>query len=195
MKKIYLIGGILVAFSLYSTYSIILRIQENRKVEVVKQKANNAVELLAKTLKKNLKTHIEASGLEGAAGFCAYKANEIEQGVNSKLAPNISIKRVSLKNRNPNNYPSGYDLIKLIQFKEKEQYNIPIKDISLYERESYWIAYKPIYVKKVCLKCHGDDKNLNKQAYKIIEQKYPQDKAVDYKLGDLRGAFVIKINK
>jgi hypothetical protein len=48
--------------------------------------------------------------------------------------------------------------------------------------------------KPVCLICHGD-LSLNQPLKKAIVDKYPLDKAFDYKLNDLRGAVVVTIKK
>jgi len=48
---------------------------------------------------------------------------------------------------------------------------------------------------KACVKCHGDVKKMNKEAYGIILKRYPDDKAIGYKEGDFRGAFIAEIIK
>ncbi len=53
--------------------------------------------------------------------------------------------------------------------------------------------YKPIYTKRLCLKCHGDMQTLASGVYKQVKKHYPTDKATGYKEGDLRGMFVVEV--
>jgi len=57
----------------------------------------------------------------------------------------------------------------------------------------YYRYYKPIIVKPLCLICHGNPKDMDPQIYSIIRKKYPEDKAVGYKVGDLRGVVRVSI--
>ena len=61
--------------------------------------------------------------------------------------------------------------------------------------DNHFQVYKPLRVGKKCLNCHGDNNTRNKNAYKVITENYPHDKAIKYKLGDLRGAFLVNIIK
>jgi len=54
-------------------------------------------------------------------------------------------------------------------------------------------VYKPLLVKNVCLKCHGS--NVKPEIKEVISKKYPKDKAINLKLGTLRGAIVAEIKK
>ena len=162
----------------------------------IKKEAVKAIKKLAKTLKANLKENIRKGGVPQAAEFCSKEATSIVSKINSDLN-GATIKRVSLKYRNPNAKPSE-DEQKVLKDLEKKVLNhqsIPkviVKKIS----DKRYKVYKPIFIKKnVCLLCHGDNKHRDFSAYKIIKENYPNDKAIDYKNGDLRGAFVVEINK
>lgn len=50
---------------------------------------------------------------------------------------------------------------------------------------------KPIPTEKVCLTCHGS--NISSDLSHKIKELYPDDKAVDFKLGHIRGAFSVTI--
>lgn len=56
--------------------------------------------------------------------------------------------------------------------------------------------YKAISIgMPTCLKCHGDKSvEIDPLALKLIAQKYPEDKATGYKIGELRGMWKIKMN-
>jgi hypothetical protein len=43
----------------------------------------------------------------------------------------------------------------------------------------------------MCTACHGSTEQITPSVKAKLEQMYPNDKAVDYKPGDLRGAVVV----
>ena len=55
-----------------------------------------------------------------------------------------------------------------------------------------FVYAKAIRIKEVCLNCHGS--NINNDLKKEIQKLYPDDKAINYKLNDIRGAFVMYRN-
>ncbi|RUM75252.1 MAG: hypothetical protein DSZ11_02635, partial [Sulfurovum sp.] len=63
------------------------------------------------------------------------------------------------------------------------------------ETPSGYRVYKPLFIKPVCLKCHGSSKEVSIEIQKVISSKYPNDKAIGYKEGDLRGLIVSEITK
>jgi hypothetical protein len=44
----------------------------------------------------------------------------------------------------------------------------------------------------LCLKCHGGPDDLAPGVRDVLQATYPDDRAIGYKLGDLRGAFVVR---
>lgn len=51
----------------------------------------------------------------------------------------------------------------------------------------YTVYMKPIFIEESCLACHGKKENIPK----IIVDNYPDDKAYNYKVGDLRGVIEV----
>ena len=187
MKKVILSVVLLSSASLVSA-------NDNNEI---KQEAKSAIMKMAKALKTNMKKNMKAGGVKQAATFCLKNATKIENEVNSSYPKGISVKRISLKYRNPANKPSEDEekVLKQIQSEYEAKKEIPKMIVKEVSKNSYKV-YKPIFINKgVCLLCHGDDKSRDKEAYKLIKQKYPKDKAIDYKMGDFRGAFVVDIVK
>ena len=56
----------------------------------------------------------------------------------------------------------------------------------------YCILKFSIPIKEVCLNCHGQ--NIDKDVQAQISSKYPNDNAIGFKLGDIRGAFSVRHN-
>ena len=49
---------------------------------------------------------------------------------------------------------------------------------------------KAIPTKGVCLNCHGN--SIDKKVLREIKKNYPDDKAIGYNLGEIRGAFLVR---
>jgi hypothetical protein len=51
--------------------------------------------------------------------------------------------------------------------------------------------YRPVPVMATCLACHGSGDEIPGNVRKALQRDYPQDQAVEFKEGDLRGAIVV----
>ncbi len=163
----------------------------------VMQEAKGAIQKMGKALKSNMKKNMKAGGPLQAAKFCSQEASNIEKKINASYKDGVSVKRISLKYRNPNNKPSA-DELKVLQSIENDiavHKKVPkmiVKKIA----PNHYKVYKPMFIQKaVCLTCHGDAKTRSIEAYTLIKEKYPHDLAVNYKEGDFRGAMVAEIVK
>jgi len=188
MKKI-ILSTIVVAMS-----ATFLSATTNKEI---KQEAKAAIMKMGKTLKMHVKQNMKAGGPVQTATFCSDKARGIEKQVNASYEKGLSVKRISLKYRNPADKPTA-DEAKVLQelhtiFNAKKAVpKMVVKEVG----KNHYKVYKPIFINKgVCLTCHGAGDVRDAKAYKLIKAKYPNDKAVGYKKGDLRGAFVVDIVK
>ena len=156
--------------------------------------ADNVAKDLLKTLGGNLKKELKSNGPIAALEYCSTHAYNLTQKVSDKYGKNINIKRISLKPRNPANHPNQEEEIILKSM--QNLYNVGVKPQNIIqEKNDKIIVYKPIMVsKKACLICHGDI-SKNKKLNMKIKNIYPNDQAINYKLGDFRGAIVIDIKK
>jgi len=167
---------------------------KKQKQSVVKI-GQKSTKLLIQTLGKNMKKHMKKGGPVEALTFCSDKAYTLTTDINKKLPKGVSIKRVSLKNRNSFNKPETDEVkvLETFQSMKDQKIQLPQHLIQQVDATTYKF-YKPLVIKKkVCLKCHGDitDKKLKN----TIAKKYPEDKATGYKMGDIRGAVVVTIKK
>ena len=162
-----------------------------------KQEGIKYIKILAKTLKSNLKAQFKADKTAlKAIKFCANKAAELTKVVNSNLPKNVKVRRTALLLRNEANKPDALD--KAIMQKiilDMNKTSIKVSKPLLVEIPSGYRVYKPLFIKPVCLKCHGSSKDISPEVRKIIASKYPNDKAVGYKVGDFRGVIVSEITK
>ena len=162
----------------------------------IKIEAKSAIMKMGKTLKMNMKKSMKKGGVVEAAKFCASRASQIEAEINKTYKDGVSVKRVTLKPRNPNNSASVDEQIVLnsLEKMQKDGKSLPkmlVKEIS----KGHYKVYKPMLMGGVCLKCHGDTKNMNKEVVSLIKEYYLNDKALNYKKGEFRGAFIAEIIK
>ena len=163
----------------------------------IKQEAKSAIMKMGGALKSHMKQNMKAGGPVQAAGFCLDEASGIAKKVNASYPKGVSVKRVSLKYRNPADKPTADEakVLEQIQSDVAARKTVPKMIVKEIAKNSYKV-YKPIFINKgVCLTCHGDAKTRDPEAYKLIKAKYPNDKAIGYKKGDFRGAFVVTIVK
>ena len=187
MKRVVLPIMLLASASLFSAAT-------NKEM---KQEAKTALMKMGGALKSHMKQNMKAGGPVQAAGFCLEKASGIAKEVNAGYPKGVSVKRVSLKYRNPANKPTADEakVLEQIQSDVNAHKTLPKMIVKEVAKNSYKV-YKPIFISKgVCLTCHGDAQTRDPEAYKLIKAKYPHDKAIGYKKGDFRGAFVVSIVK
>jgi hypothetical protein len=141
-------------------------------------------------LQQKLLHAMKIGGPEYAISFCNEKAIQITDSVSS--AEKVIIRRLAKKNRNPVNAMSDKesDLYKtyVIQFIGSQQ----LKPTIGLDEQRRPVYYQPIFTGAVCLNCHGKPgKDINPQVAEKIAQLYPDDKAIDFKLGQIRGMWAI----
>lgn len=142
------------------------------------------------TLGKNLLHAINSEGAENAVSFCSTQAITLTDSIAVSL--NAKVKRVSDKNRNPNNEASTEELNYIISTKKRLVNNKkPIPKLTTDGRKQ--VGYYPIVAGKMCMQCHGEPKTeiLSNTLVKI-KGLYPNDKAVGYKTDELRGIWVVE---
>ncbi len=151
------------------------------------------------TLLKRLKGELLKALQKGpyaAIDVCHTKALKITKQVEEQFNHGIKVKRTSLKYRNPKNKPDEVDK-RILSYLEQlnKQGKLPKELVTKVEEngKTYYRYYKPLKIKPMCLMCHGDPKQMDKKLLAKIRKYYPEDKAVGYKVGDLRGVVEVKI--
>jgi hypothetical protein len=186
----------LIAISLTTALCSSLMAMNNKPNHTgVKKEGIKYIKMLGMSLKSELKSKMkeDKSGL-GAIGFCSSQAEQITKDVNAKLPEYASVRRTANRLRNPNNKADDIDK------KVMQEYELAIanktfspKNIKVFDINGTTRVYKPLVMKKVCLKCHGT--NVSDDIKKVLASKYPNDKALGYKEGDFRGVIVSEIKK
>ena len=148
-----------------------------------------------KSLKGILIKQIQTKGVLQAVSVCSDTAQVLTN--NFGLQKGVFIRRVSLRNRNENNYPDDFEKMVLNKFellKQNNELDNKTEHIETVKEGEYtYVRYlKPILIQAECLNCHGNPNDMMTDVKDLIMQKYPQDKAVGYSIGDLRGAVSVK---
>ena len=146
-----------------------------------------------KVLGKNLLNAIKTKGTEHAVSFCKDEAYPLTDSM--ALVLNAQIKRVTDKARNPENIATGEELDYILKSKgliaKGENVKPEIKDMN-----GKSIAYYPIMTNQMCMQCHGKtNTEVLSNTLSKIKTLYPNDKAVGYKVNELRGIWVVEMNK
>ena len=143
-----------------------------------------------KILGKNLMESIQKKGTLEALAFCNHQAIPLTDSMSTKF--NASIKRVSDKNRNPNNKANKEELKYIAQFKKDLATKQEIKPVVI-EKGNQVQFYYPIETNTMCLQCHGTQ--IKPEVQKQILKLYPYDLAVGYGENEVRGIWSITFTK
>lgn len=147
------------------------------------KKGDHLVSLTFDTLRNSLLTAIGEQGFVHAVQFCNEKAYPLTSRYASE---GITIRRASARFRNPSNQP---DSLEMTVFEQSQSKGLRTKLIRT-KGEVHYI--KPIMMQAMCLNCHGSPAlDIKPETLAAIQHNYPQDKAIDYAEGELRGIWHI----
>jgi hypothetical protein len=126
-----------------------------------------------------------ADGPVHAIEFCNTKAPKIGAELS---AGGVEMGRTSHKLRNPGNAPEPWMEPLLTDYVAFPDQRDP-KAVRLSDGRVGYV--EPIYVKPVCLTCHGDA--VPDAVANTLAQLYPGDKATGFEAGEFRGMFWLKM--
>ncbi len=189
-RKIFLFAVVVISSLLLNCSDKEIEVTEDQK----EQMRTTAADFMGE-LKNILLNQVETNGVVSALDVCSDTAQVLTNEFG--LQRGVFISRVSLKNRNKNNFPDDYEQNVLNSFHEMMSNNKldeKTEQIELVkEGEFTYLRYmKPILIQPGCLNCHGSESRMLEEVSKQIAERYPDDKARNYKPGDLRGAVSIK---
>ncbi len=173
----------------------IKKITEAELVSKVHEIGNTIALSTKKTLGKNLQNAMQNGGVENAIDFCNLNAMPLVDSLSQYFG--AEIRRVSFKVRNQLDLPNNLEqeLLEAYAYQWKDSLALQA-NVQALENDTYLFT-KPILIDNaLCLSCHGtNDNGMLKETEDFIKSKYPEDKAVGYQLGDLRGMWSIVIPK
>ena len=158
------------------------------------EKARQAADALTGELIATLGQELGAGGPVGAVKVCAEMAPQIAA---SHSGEGVTVRRVTLKVRNPQDTPDEYERGVLEELEAKlADGTLPkeVAEVVTDDAGSRLRYLRPLVIKGTCLSCHGDVESMEPELRTLLEERYPDDQAVGYKEGDLRGAVSVTVD-
>ncbi|TJY60060.1 DUF3365 domain-containing protein [Sinimarinibacterium sp. CAU 1509] len=144
---------------------------------------------LGKQLKQTLQSAMADGGPVAAIDVCQLQAPAIAATI---ATPGIHVGRTALRVRNSNNAPDPAQIKILQDFERRLSAGESAETIEQFDSADDGSAryMKAIVTQPLCTTCHGTE--LPPEIAAAITQRYPNDAAVGFAPGSLRGAFVVE---
>ena len=158
------------------------------------EKGASLAEASFKALSARLQHAMKEGGPAHAVDFCSLNALSIMDSLSTTHGAHV--RRTSDRVRAPHDKPDAEETRYMETMLEEWKAGATAADLSARavvhgDSISY---YQPIFINSpTCLKCHGTpDTGLDASALAVINERYPNDQATGYELGDLRGMWSIR---
>lgn len=143
------------------------------------------------TMRESLASTIDSSQGDINEGTFKQVCAPVGQSIKTWAeAEKLKARQISDKYRNPNHKsdPKDSAILKELRKDPKRLYIVEAQEV---DGIAGWQVYRRIDVQQGCLNCHGEASKRPE----FIKTKYPQDLAYGFKIGDLRGAYSVWIQK
>lgn len=147
-------------------------------------------------IRSELVKEMERSGPLRAVIVCKYSAPELTSAISRQAGYRVT--RVSLRPRNPAlGTPDAWEQQVMLDFERRLAKGEKIETLEHFEVVSepmgrFYRYIKAIPMVPACMVCHGSNENISEALKSQIGIEYPNDRAVDFKPGQMRGAVTIK---
>ena len=184
MRKVLLSMAVLVSLNAFAEDASWLA--EARKV--ASQVPPKLLQVLSEEMAKD--------GPAAAMAVCREKAPLMAKAASEQTG--WTIKRVSLQNRNPKAVPDAWERAALEEFDRRAaagENPATLEKSAAVTTDAGRTEYrymKALPVQPLCLACHGKADELSPDVSQKLHALYPDDKAVGYTLGQIRGAMTIR---
>lgn len=158
---------------------------ENAQLE----KSRFLVQSFGASLKTELKKGLAQGGPVQAVAVCKDRAPQLASELSRQSGAKVS--RTSLRYRNPANAPEPWQVKVLQEFENQTGAHdvVSTQEYFIVEDDGTTRYMSEIRTSAVCLTCHG--KSLPAELEARLEADYPHDRALNYDLGEVRGAFSV----
>lgn len=142
-----------------------------------------------------LNEEISKNGPASAVNVCHDKAPQMAKAASEKTG--WTIRRVSLRNRNPKAVPDAWERATLQEFDSRAAAGedpAKLEKFTLVDNagRKEFRYMKALPVQPVCLACHGAADAIAPNVATQIRTLYPNDQGTGYSLGQIRGAMTIR---
>lgn len=144
-------------------------------------------------LGSNLTRELSAGGTVPAIAFCNENAATIASRISEEAG--AKVKRVSDRPRNPANRANDAELAYIEGAKATLAQSETPKPV-VHDIDGRVVGYYPIVTNGMCLQCHGTPgQQVTAETAAVLKERYPLDQALGYGDGELRGIFVISMDR
>lgn len=146
------------------------------------------------TLSTKLQKAMKEGGVQNAVEYCNLAASPLVDSL-SKVY-DAKIRRTALRVRNVENKPTAKELAQLKAYQAAHDAGEKLEPVTQEVSPGTVAFYAPIPLMPLCEKCHGTvGEQLAEGDHNLIKQLYPDDQAINFKSGDLRGMWSIQFRK
>lgn len=164
--------------------------KENFDKEKYLNEGKKIVQSTGKTLSGHVKKAIQEKGPIEAINFCKLSAYPLTDSLSKQY--NVKIKRLAIKNRNPENKATGKDIEVIEKYEMRIADNKKVKP-NIQKQDNKIVFYAPIRLQNACLVCHGTPRSeIPDTLFNHIKSLYPNDLAINFNEGDLRGIWKLE---
>jgi hypothetical protein len=162
--------------------------------EWVSTVGHGAADSLTQGLVARLLAAIEEGGPASAVDVCSNEALQLTEEIQQQIGAGIELKRTSFKYRNLANAPDTLEGAAIRHFEDALENNRELPPYYVQQVASDTFRYyQPLVVNQLCLQCHGTAATIPPGVQEQLTARYPDDMAVGYSLGDLRGVIRVSI--
>ncbi len=141
-------------------------------------------------LKQRLQQSMQEGGPLRAIETCNVQAPAVANSIGESAGWRVG--RTSLRARHMDNRPDLWELTALLEFAKRQEAGEDVASMESYavmtvSGDRVFRYIKAIPTVGICLSCHGDD--VQDDVLAKIKQLYPDDQALGFNTGDIRGAF------
>lgn len=139
---------------------------------------------------------LERTGPLRAITVCKYSVPEITSNMSRQTGMRVT--RVSLRPRNKAlGDPDAWEQKVLLDFEKRAAKGEKVEGLEYHELVEepagrYFRYMKAIAMMQACMACHGPQNQISDGVRAQLAAEYPLDKAIDYQLGQVRGAVSVK---
>jgi Protein of unknown function (DUF3365) len=139
---------------------------------------------------RELTDALSRGGPESAIGFCHLDATILSQRIGKEEG--IAVGRTSDRLRNPTNAPRPWAAPLVHANAGRQAKNVDGFVVDLGDRVG---VLRPIAERAMCAGCHGPADQLSGGVTRVLTDRYPVDRAVGFREGEIRGWFWVEMPK
>jgi cytochrome c551/c552 len=169
---------------------------EGPEVRQLADESRRVADQIVQQTQHELTRAMEVSGPLRAIIVSKYSMPEISSSLSRKTGWKVSL--VALKPRNPAlGMPDAWERKVLREFEarlargEKPE-TVERSEIVSENGTRYFRFMKALPVTALCMNCHGPAEQLGPAVKALLAVEYPHDRAIGYRLGQVRGAATVK---